>query len=120
MFPIQSARIPVKNRRKNSRPGSGASTIDQELETLIEKIAVTAGGDELLARIFAELSAREREILWGYMAQTDSQELGFGLDIEMQTANNYLALIEHKLGFESRPELLRRVFSAIIGKLRKS
>lgn len=110
----------MKNRRKNSRLTPDATTFDQELENVIQEIAAVPDGDDLLARIFAVLSTREREILWGYMAQTNSQELGFGLEIEMQTANNYLALIEHKLGFDSRPELLRRVFSAIIRKLKKS
>jgi DNA-binding CsgD family transcriptional regulator len=71
-------------------------------------------------RIFLVLSGRDREILWGYLAQTDATKLGDKLGIEEQSVHNYLALIEQKLGFDSRAELLRRVFSALLGKRRKS
>ncbi|MGI8978278.1 MAG: LuxR C-terminal-related transcriptional regulator [Pirellulaceae bacterium] len=73
-----------------------------------------------MARIFEKLSERERELLWGYLAQTDACELGYELEIQKQTAHNYLAIIAHKLGFDSRPELLRRVFSALLRRLKKS
>lgn len=102
------------------RDASQEPTFDQELEQAIEKIAARPGGDELLARIAANLSRRERDLLWGYLAETDAQELGSGLGIEKQSVHNSLAIIAHKLGFDSRTEFLRRVFTAFFGKFKKS
>ena len=85
---------------------------------MIARIVATPGGDELLERVFTVLS--EREILWGYMTQTDAQELGFELGIEKQSAQNDLAIIKEKLGIDTRPELVRRLFSALMATLKKS
>jgi DNA-binding CsgD family transcriptional regulator len=93
---------------------------ETEIAKVIERIVASPGGDELLELIFAVLSEREREILWSYHCQTDAQELGYELGIEKQSAHNDLAIIKGKLGIDTRPELSRRVFSALMGKLKKS
>ena len=96
------------------------SSQESEIDEVIEKLVAIPDGDELLARIFTVLSEREREILWGYHFQTDAHELGYELGIESQSAQNQLLTIKEKLGFVSRPELLRRVFAALLGRLKKS
>jgi hypothetical protein len=110
-----------KNRKNKPRSQkSKATSLDSEIEKVIEQITASPGGDELLERIFAVLSTRDREILWGYLLQTDATELGYGLGIEKQSAQNDLAIIKEKLGIDTRPELFRRVFSALLAKLKKS
>lgn len=86
---------------------------------MIERIVASPGGDELLGRIFARLSPKNREVLWGYLLQTDAQELGHQLGIEKQSAQNNLATIKEKLGIDTRTELARRVFSALFWHLKK-
>ncbi len=113
---IQTGRIAVKYGKE----GHASSSQDSEISGVIERLAALSGGEELLARIFTVLSQREREILWGYHFQTDAHELGYELGIETQSAQNQLLTIKEKLGFVSRPELLRRVFAALLGRLKKS
>ena len=105
---------------KSGNEGHARSSQESEISGVIEKIVAIPDGDELLARIFAVLSEREREILWGYHFQTDAHELGYELGIETQSAQNQLFIIKEKLGFVSRPELLRAVFAALLGRLKKS
>ena len=93
---------------------------ESEIEKVIEDIVAVSSGDDLLERIFQVLSAREREILWSHLLQTGAQKLAYGLGIEKQTVHNDLKLIREKLGIDARPELLRRVFSALLARLKKS
>ncbi len=97
-----------------------AAVIDREIPSVVETIATAPGGKEVLTRIATTLSTREREVLWAYLSETDTHELGCRLGIEKQTAHNYLAAIEQKLGFDSRTVLLSRVFSALLNKITNS
>jgi DNA-binding CsgD family transcriptional regulator len=108
--------IAVKHGKQQSEPTSR----ETEIAAVIARIAGIPGGDELLERIFTVLSERERDILWGSAFQTDATELGYELGIEKQSVQNHLVLIKEKLGFDSRPELFRRIFAALLGKLKKS
>ncbi|MFN0020703.1 MAG: hypothetical protein ACKVP0_20790 [Pirellulaceae bacterium] len=87
---------------------------------MIERIAASSGGTDVLTRIYRLLSVRQREILWGYLLQTDTHELAFAMGVEVQTAHNELAIILQKLAIDSRTELLRQVFSALLERLKKS
>jgi DNA-binding CsgD family transcriptional regulator len=93
---------------------------ESEIEKVIEEIVAASGGDDLLESIFSVLSLREREILWGLLRRTDAHELGYALGIEKQTVHNELAIIKEKLGIDSRPELVRRLFSALLARAKKS
>ena len=104
---------------RDQRPESGVRSQESEIADVIERIVASPGGDELLGRIFARLSPKDREVLWGYLLQTDAQELGHQLGIEKQSAQNNLATIKEKLGIDTRTELARRVFSALFWHLKK-
>lgn len=104
----------------SSHADSDPARRESEIEKVIQDMVAVSSGDDLLERMFQVLSAREREILWGYSLQTDAQELGYALGLEKQSVQNDLKLIREKLGIDTRPELLRRVFSALLAKVKKS
>lgn len=105
---------------KKSALIASAGIVEQEVETMIDKIVATASGNTLLARIATNISKRERDILWGYARQTDAYELAYTLDLEAQTVQNYLFAIQQKLNILSRTELLRQLFSAMLEKSKNS
>ena len=72
-----------------------------------------------MATVEAKLTLRERETLWAFLAQNDMHEVAFELGIAHQTAQNHLVSAEGKLGF-TRRELLCRLFSAFLKKIKKS
>jgi hypothetical protein len=109
-----------RGRRSEERvPREPIPGFDQEFEEVIEKIAARARPEDLLSRIFEKLSRRLREILWGYLSETDAQKLGSEMGLEEQSIHNSLAIIDQKLGFYSRAELSRSVFSALVARLKK-
>ena len=69
--------------------------------------------DDLLARIDSELTPRQKEVLWAYLAEQDDFELGYILQIQPQTVRNHLAKIERILDIYSRPALLNRILLAL-------
>ncbi len=105
---------------KDQSQESGVRSQESEIAQVIEKILAAPGGDEFLALIFANLSPGDRDLLWAYLAQTNTQDLATSQTIELQSAHNHLATIMDKLGIKSRGELLRRLFSALMAKLKKS
>jgi DNA-binding CsgD family transcriptional regulator len=59
------------------------------------------------------LTAREREVLCLYVDRCNAKEVACCLGTRTQTAKNQLAAIEHKLGIDSREELLVFLFSLL-------
>ena len=93
---------------------------ESEIAKVIERIGASPGGNELLSLIFEKLTPGDRDFLWEYLSQTDTEKLASGQAIELQSAHNHLAIVMEKLGIKSRGELLRRIFSALLAKLKKS
>ena len=84
-----------------------------EVEWVTGEILASRSGDGLLARIFTELTRREREVLWAFLVQPDDHELAYLLKIQPQTVRNHLAEIESKLLIDRRPALASRVLLAL-------
>jgi DNA-binding CsgD family transcriptional regulator len=59
------------------------------------------------------LTAREREVLCLYVDHRNSKEVACCLGTRTQTIKNQLATIEHKLGVDSREDLLVFLFSLL-------
>ena len=59
------------------------------------------------------LTAREREVLCLYVDRRNPKEVACCLGTRTQTTKNQLATIEHKLGIDSREELLVFLFSLL-------
>ncbi|MFN0021796.1 MAG: LuxR C-terminal-related transcriptional regulator [Pirellulaceae bacterium] len=80
---------------------------------MIGQILGSRVGEGLLARIFTELTRREREVLWAFLVQPDDHKLAFLLQIQPQTVRNHLAEIESKLLIDGRPALASQVLLAL-------
>src|SRR4051794_35148461 len=110
----------MQAKRKKKPKGIAADALQKEIEQAIEKIVAKSSENDLLERIGAILTKRERQLLWAYLAETDIHEVAYEVGMNYQTAHNHLAIIEEKLGIGSRTELLKEVFSAILKNIEKS
>jgi DNA-binding CsgD family transcriptional regulator len=90
----------------------GAGSVDGWLQRLVLAEAAPPRAEPAAAPAFAQLSAREREVLTVLAEGVTNQELADRLFISERTANRHLSNIFVKLGVRNRTEATRVAVAA--------